>query len=233
MAFDILLFDDDEEEAVAGVREALGGEDFSIRAVRSGVEAFTAVMESRPDAIVADVGVRGEETRKLYQVLRHLASARMIPFLFLGSAGDSPGPAAGELSLPADDFLEKPFLASDLREKIDLLREALDRGGAEEPKRPLEDATCNVTEVLVDTIEFLVAVGRTGTLTVSGDGGEGRIFIDKGVPRHASFERLDGEFALLRLLKLEKVEVSFKEGSNEALVFNLNIDWKIFASTHC
>jgi CheY-like chemotaxis protein len=230
MDFDILLLDD--EDAVAAVRGSLGEDGFSIRAVRTGVEAFAAVMESHPDMVAADVEARGGETRKLYQVMRHLTAVRTIPFLFLGSAADSPGMAEDDLRLPADDFLKKPFLPSEFREKVERLRGAVGEGGPERPTGPPGVATCSVREVLVDTIEFLVATGRTGTLTIAGGGTEGRLSIEKGVLRHASFETFRGEEALLRLLRLEGVEVNFREGG-EALVPNIDIDWKTFAFTHC
>ena len=229
MDFDILLLDD--EDVIAAVRGSLG-DGFSIRAVHTGVEAFAAVMESHPDVVAADVETRGGETRKLYQVMRHLTAVRTIPFLFLGSADDSPGMAEDDRRLPADDFLKKPFLPSKFREKVERLRGAVGDGGPEMSAGPPGVATCSVREVLVDTIEFLVATGRTGTLTVAGGVTEGRLSIEKGVLRHASFGTFHGEEALLRLLRLEGVEVNFREGG-EPLVPNLDIGWKTFASTHC
>ena len=210
MAFDVLLLDGDGD-VIAAVTEILRGEGLSIRAVRTGVEAFAAVMESRPDAVIAAVGLHGDETRKLYQVMQHLTNLRTVPFL----------------------FLEKPFGKSDLREKVDRLREATGEGVPEMSEGPTGLATCSIREVLVDTIEFLVGAGRTGTLTVTAVGDEGSLSVEKGVLRHASFGTLRGEEALMRLLGLEGVEVNYGEGGREALVPNLDIDWKTFAATHC
>ena len=232
MALEILLLDDDEE-AIAAVRQSLGDEGISIRAVRTGVEAFAAAMESRPDAVIADVGVRGDESRRLYQAMRHLTNLRTVPFLFLGSADDSTGRMEGDLSLPADNFLAKPFLVLEFREKVQRLREAAGEDGREMPGGPPVTATCNVREVLIDIVEFLVSARRSGTLTVAAAGEEGLLSVEKGALRHASFGRLGGEEALLRLLGLEGVEVNFKEGGVGDPVPNLDIDWKIFVSSHC
>jgi two-component system phosphate regulon response regulator PhoB len=232
MAFDVLLLEDDDE-IVAVVRQILEEEGISIRAVLTGVEAFAAAMDSRPDLVIADVGMRGGESRKLYQVMQHLTAVRTVPFLFLGSTDESAGMREDNLILAADNFLAKPFLVSEFRDKVRRLREAPGEGGRGMPEGPTGTATCNVKEVLIDIIEFLVSSRRSGTLTVAAAGEEGLLAVEKGVLRHASFGRLGGEEALLRLLGLEGVEVNFREGDGKVPVPNLDIDWNIFVSSHC
>ena len=128
MAFDVLLLDDDDE-IVAVVRQILEEEGISIRAVLTGVEAFAAAMDSRPDLVIADVGMRGGESRKLYQVMQHLTAVRTVPFLFLGPTDESAAMREDNLILAADNFLAKPFLVSEFRDKVRRLREELGEGG--------------------------------------------------------------------------------------------------------
>jgi hypothetical protein len=130
------------------------------------------------------------------------------------------------LKLGADDYLTKPFELTSVLDKVRQLagriegREGLiDDGEADAAGEKLRN-------ILVDTVEFLLATGRTGVVAVQSASSKGLICIEEGGLKHAVFEGRTGEEALFGMLRLPDSQVTFREESFPDLPSNFSLTWQ-------
>lgn len=119
---DILVVDD-----VAANRELLIAQletlRYGVREARDGVEALDAVEEREPDLILLDIDMPRLDGIAVCERLKAHPTRRLIPIVLLTAARDRPTRLRG-IAAGADDFLSKPFDATELlvRTRV-LLRE--------------------------------------------------------------------------------------------------------------
>jgi two-component system OmpR family response regulator len=147
----VLVVDDDPE-----IREllvaALGFSGFAVVAAADAPGALTEVAACRPDIVVLDVGLPGQDGFALVRTLRERGLE--IPVLFL-SARDEVMDKVRGLSLGGDDYVTKPFSVTEL---VARLRAVLRRARGE-----AESAVVLVGDLLFDDTAHVV---RRGSRTI-------------------------------------------------------------------
>ncbi|MHB8837256.1 MAG: response regulator [Candidatus Methylomirabilia bacterium] len=225
----ILLVDDDVtlRELLA---DALEAEGYAILRAGNGEEGVGVALAGKPDLVISDIVMPVMNGWELCQTLRTLPSTRTVPFLFLSSLDQAPERLLA-LRLGADDYLTKPFHLAAILGKVQQLIGRVDQrekvlGGAEEAAGGVKLET-----MLIDTIEFLRATGRTGVITVNAGAFKGVIYLEDGLLKHAILGKKLGETALLALLRLPESQVVFKEGRYPNLPANVKIPWGDFMTS--
>ena len=105
-----VLVIDDERNIRELLEFSLAQHDFSVVAVRDGVEALKLLREEEVDAIVCDVMMPKMDGLQLLPELRRLTEA---PIIMLSAKGDVDDRVVG-LHNGADDYMAKPFEVSEL-----------------------------------------------------------------------------------------------------------------------
>lgn len=120
----ILLVEDDP--ALRGlVGDLLRREGFALEAVETGVEMDTALARARPNLLILDVMLPGEDG---LSICRRVRAADWLPILMLTARSEEIDRVVG-LEMGADDYLVKPFGSRELLARV---RALLRRAGAQE-----------------------------------------------------------------------------------------------------
>jgi diguanylate cyclase (GGDEF)-like protein len=119
----ILVVEDDVATAVA-LADTLAEEGYNVDCATDGVEALRHARETIPDLILLDVNLPGMSGFDAATSLRHSASTRGVPILFLSAARDLPARVRHE-RLEQVDFMPKPFSLDELLARI---QQALGQG---------------------------------------------------------------------------------------------------------
>jgi two-component system phosphate regulon response regulator OmpR len=134
MAEPLVLICDDEADLREMLAEYLGKRGFRVREAGRAAELRAALEAERPDAILLDITMPGEDG---LSVLRGLAAqADAPPVIMLTAAGDVVDRVVG-LELGADDYLAKPV---DLRELAARIKAVLRRSAPAAPPAAEETA---------------------------------------------------------------------------------------------
>ena len=98
------------------IERALGGQ-FALRHADDLASARVALSESRPELVLLDIGLPDGDGMALCSEMRSDEATRGVPVIFLSSrnAVDTKVTAFG---LGADDFVDKPFNAAELRARV-------------------------------------------------------------------------------------------------------------------
>ncbi len=109
-----LLLVDDE----AALREPLGDylsrQGFAVRQASSAAEARSLLREEKPDLVLLDIMMPGEDGLSF---CRHLVEAQDVPVIFLTARGEATDRIVG-LEIGADDYVVKPFEPIELTARI-------------------------------------------------------------------------------------------------------------------
>ena len=111
---DHILVVDDDAEIRALLREYLQKQDYRVTAVPDGKGMRAAIEVARPDVIVLDLMMPGEDGLAL---CRDLRARSQIPIIMLTARGDETDRIVG-LEMGADDYLPKPFNPRELLARI-------------------------------------------------------------------------------------------------------------------
>lgn len=98
------------------IESALGSH-FSLRHCEGLAAARAVLEESNPDLVLVDIGLADGDGMALCSELRSREATRHIPVIFL-SGRQSVDTRVAAFGLGADDYLEKPFDASELRARV-------------------------------------------------------------------------------------------------------------------
>jgi two-component system OmpR family response regulator len=128
---DHILVVDDDAEIRALLREYLQKQGYRVTALADGKALRSAVETSRPDVIVLDLMMPGEDGLSLCRGLRANSD---VPIIMLTARGEETDRIVG-LEMGADDYLAKPFNPRELLARIkSVLRRA--RSVPDNLKRP-------------------------------------------------------------------------------------------------
>jgi two-component system OmpR family response regulator len=128
---DHILVVDDDAEIRALLREYLQKQGYRVTALADGRALRSAVETSRPDVIVLDLMMPGEDGLSLCRGLRAHSD---VPIIMLTARGEETDRIVG-LEMGADDYLAKPFNPRELLARIkSVLRRA--RSVPDNLKRP-------------------------------------------------------------------------------------------------
>jgi DNA-binding response OmpR family regulator len=116
-----ILIVDDEARIVQLARDYLERAGFSVLAASDGVAAVAAFRAHRPDLIVLDLGLPGQDGLDVTRQVRRESS---VPIIMLTARGEESDKLVG-LELGADDYIVKPFSPKELVARV---RAVLRRG---------------------------------------------------------------------------------------------------------
>ncbi|WP_159868056.1 response regulator [Novosphingobium sp. 9U] len=117
-----VLLVDDEAALREPLAEYLTRQGFLITAAANAAEARSRLREDKPDIVLLDIMMPGEDGLSL---CRHLVESRDIPVIFLTARGEATDRIVG-LEIGADDYVVKPF---EPRELVARIRSVLRRAG--------------------------------------------------------------------------------------------------------
>ncbi len=116
---------EDDLELRSLLTRGLREEGFRVTTAGGAVEAFEALEDLHPDALVVDVGLPDADGRDFIQALR--ARGETMPVIFLTARDALPDRLAG-FAAGGDDYLTKPFAFAELVARLHAL---LKRGGGD------------------------------------------------------------------------------------------------------
>ncbi len=121
-----ILLVDDEPTLRVPLAEYLDGQGFKVTEAESAAAARSTLLSHRPDIVLLDIMMPGEDGLSL---CRHLVEAQNLPVIFLTARGESTDRIVG-LELGADDYIVKPFEPRELVARIRTVLRRLQKGGA-------------------------------------------------------------------------------------------------------
>ena len=121
-----LLLVDDEATLREPLAEYLTGQGFVVQEAVSAASARTILQDTRPDLVLLDIMMPGEDGLSL---TRHLVEAQNLPVILLTAKAEATDRIVG-LEMGADDYVVKPF---EPRELVARIRSVLRRSNRTEP----------------------------------------------------------------------------------------------------
>lgn len=113
-----ILVVDDDREAVELLEEILTAQNFRVISARNGDEAIKKVREEKPDGVVLDVVLPGLGGLDVCRILKQDKVTHSIPIIMVsGKVMETRDKVAG-FEAGADDYLTKPFEATELVARI-------------------------------------------------------------------------------------------------------------------
>ncbi|TCM16992.1 two-component system OmpR family response regulator [Novosphingobium sp. PhB165] len=109
-----LLLVDDEAALREPLAEYLSRQGFAVSQARSAAEARSLLRDEKPDLVLLDIMMPGEDGLSL---CRHLVEAQDVPVIFLTARGEATDRIVG-LEIGADDYVVKPFEPRELVARI-------------------------------------------------------------------------------------------------------------------
>ncbi|GMM92016.1 response regulator [Qipengyuania sp. MTN3-11] len=119
-----LLLVDDERSLREPLAEYLTRQGFAVREAESAAAARAALLEHRPDIVLLDIMMPGEDGLSL---TRHLVETRDLPVILLTARGETMDRIVG-LEIGADDYVTKPFEPRELVARIRTVLRRVERG---------------------------------------------------------------------------------------------------------
>lgn len=121
---DTILLVDDEPSLREPLAEYLAGQGFSVHEAENAAKARSLLLELKPDLVLADIMMPGEDGLSL---TRHLVETRDLPVILITARGEATDRIVG-LEMGADDYVVKPF---EPRELVARIRSVLRRSRRE------------------------------------------------------------------------------------------------------
>ena len=115
-----VLLVDDEAALREPLAEYLSRQGFAVTQAISAAEARSRLRDMRPDLVLLDIMMPGEDGLSL---CRHLVESQDVPVIFLTARGEATDRIVG-LEIGADDYVVKPF---EPRELVARIRSVLQR----------------------------------------------------------------------------------------------------------
>ena len=109
-----LLLVDDEAALREPLAEYLARQGFAVTQATSAAEARSRLRETKPDLVLLDIMMPGEDGLSL---CRHLVETQDIPVIFLTARGEATDRIVG-LEIGADDYVVKPFEPRELVARV-------------------------------------------------------------------------------------------------------------------
>jgi len=201
-----ILMVDDEVDYLTLLKLKLVNEGFDVIAAESAEEALAAMEKAAPDLVVCDVRMPGMDGLSMFRKMRESGAAYAdIPLIFL-SAKDDSQTKVDALHLGAEDYLVKPV---DLKELAARIRNVIRRdvkwrkGGA--GGGPAAGVVGDLKNLGIPDIVQTLHLGlKTASVTVQGEGGEGKIWFENGRIRHCELGNRRGEAAFYEMLRWQE-----------------------------
>lgn len=118
-----ILIADDDKDLLEGLRWYLEAEGFQVAAALNGTEALEKFRELRPELVILDIMMPGLDGVQLCETIRQESEA----VIMMLSARDGEIDKVRALTKGADDYLTKPFYATELVARIQALLRRIQR----------------------------------------------------------------------------------------------------------
>jgi DNA-binding response OmpR family regulator len=201
----VLLVDDDPE-LLELLQTELSSE-FHVLTAQSGEQGLVKALLHKPDIVISDINMPDLNGWELCYLMRQIPSTRATPFVFLSSRSQLPD-RIKSFRLGADDFIAKPFSLESVASRI---RGVLGRVRTRQQVVSGMPLDFEVNALMIDLLEYLRAMRRSGVIEFSRIDQNGHITLHKGILTEAQFEEMHGEPALRSMLQIGAGEISFKE----------------------
>lgn len=109
-----VLIADDDQDLMEGLRWYLEDAGFAVRVAESGTSALALFREFRPEVVILDIMMPGMDGVQVCEEIRRDSDA----FILMLSARDGELDKVRALQKGADDYVTKPFYASELAARI-------------------------------------------------------------------------------------------------------------------
>jgi two-component system OmpR family response regulator len=130
-----VLLVDDEATLREPLTEYLGQQGFAVTEAASAAAARSLLDAERPDIVLLDIMMPGEDGLAL---CRHLVETRQLPVIFLTARGEPTDRIVG-LELGADDYVVKPFEPRELVARLRTVLRRAARGPTPDPQEQARD----------------------------------------------------------------------------------------------
>lgn len=110
-----ILVIDDDESILDAISLILEDQDYTVKTTTKSEETYKLVNNFRPDLILLDVLMSGNDGRHICQNLKSDEKNKHIPIVMISA---HPTAKHGVKECGADDFLAKPFEVADLLAKV-------------------------------------------------------------------------------------------------------------------
>ena len=148
----VVVLIEDEPQIRRFLRATLTGQGYRLFEAATGADGLVEVGSRQPDVIIIDLGLPDMDGT---EVIRRLREWTAVPIIVLSARGDERDKVTA-LDAGADDYVSKPFGASELVARIRVaLRHAA--GASHEA----DEATFKVGELQVDRLRRHVSLGGT------------------------------------------------------------------------
>src|SRR3984885_4324470 len=108
----------DDQPRIAGLMsQLLGMRGYDVVTAANAEEAESEILRQAPDLILSDVRMPGKSGYDLCKELKSDPATRLIPFVLITGLTDSSDKVRG-IEAGADDFLNKPVLAEELKARV-------------------------------------------------------------------------------------------------------------------
>jgi len=209
----VLIVDGDKVSQRA-IELALAPNRYLVEWARDGEAALDILRRVRVDVIVADAVLSDMPGITLVRRTAELCGPGAPAFLFV-SAERATTTKVGLLMVGATDYMVKPFVADELRVRVQNMFAARQRARAE-AVRGIAGLAGDATQVPVpDILTMLELTRKTGTLHISVGPATGRIVIESGQVAHAEVANLLGRDAFFALVQYNAGLYRFEPGSAE------------------
>jgi two-component system OmpR family response regulator len=154
-----ILLVDDEPTLREPLAAYLARQGFAVREAASAADARAMLLNEKPDLILLDIMMPGEDGLSL---CRHLVESKELPVILLTAKGEAMDRIIG-LEIGADDYVVKPFEPRELVARIkSVLRRAV-RAGAS----PEEDALYEFEGWLLDPVKRRLTDPKGAVVSIS------------------------------------------------------------------
>jgi DNA-binding response OmpR family regulator len=110
-----ILVVDDDADILSVMETLLTMKGFEVEGIANGGYIFPKIETFKPDIILLDVLISGQDGRTICRKLKSNNETMLIPVIMFSA---HPGAAATIAEYGADDFIAKPFDVANLLEKV-------------------------------------------------------------------------------------------------------------------
>jgi DNA-binding response OmpR family regulator len=220
-----VLVVDDEAVTLRVLEAALKKRGYEVTTATSSKEALDLLGRGRFDIVIADIVMPEMDGFAFLEAVRKIPDTATVPFIFLTGDRTVKNKVRG-LELGVDEYITKPCVIDELYARMTaiLRRREMAAATAAPPGTPSEgwDLSGKVSAMPPhELIQSLASNRKTGVLRLNTHFGRGELFLDAGIPVHATFEGIDGEEAIYLMFALDDGTFDFR-GGVKATVRTLN-----------
>ncbi|MEO1083552.1 MAG: DUF4388 domain-containing protein [Acidobacteriota bacterium] len=183
---------DREATFAIAIQDALEAQGHSAEIFQDPLTTLTALVEFGADVLILDLGVASVDPEQLVGTFHNVPEARSLPIVGIAESMAS-SDIVQVLRLGLTDVLDRRLPLNELIIRI--------TRGAGQPTDELPMMQGRLARrQLVDFLEYLRHLGKSGVLRVTSTGGAGRIDVRRGAVAGARLKNLRGQAAVLAML---------------------------------